>query len=236
MTTDIGLLAATAASIGVIHTILGPDHYLPFAAMARARGWSAARTLWITSICGVGHVIGSIVLGGVGLAIGVSLDRLEWIEAIRGDVAAWLLTGFGLAYAAWGLRRAWRNRPHTHVHEHADGTQHVHEHRHHDGHLHVHEAAALSITPWALFVIFAFGPCEPLIPVLMYPASQANWASVALVAVIFAVATIATMLAAVMLTRRGLAAVSIAPLARYSHALAGGAIFLCGVGILALGL
>jgi len=236
MTTDLPLLATTAASIGVIHTLLGPDHYLPFAAMARARGWSAVRTAWITVICGVGHVMGSIVLGVVGLAIGVSLDRLEWIEAARGDLAAWLLVGFGLAYAAWGLRRAWRNRPHTHAHRHADGTLHVHEHRHQESHLHVHDAGALAITPWALFVIFAFGPCESLIPVLMYPASQANWPSVALVTLVFAVATIATMLIAVMLMRRGLAAVGSAPLARYSHALAGSAICLCGLGILTLGL
>jgi nickel/cobalt exporter len=236
MTTDVGLLATTAASIGVIHTLLGPDHYVPFAAMARARGWSSTRTLWITTVCGIGHVLGSILLGAVGLAIGISLDRLEWIEGVRGNVAAWLLTGFGLAYAAWGLRRAWRNRPHSHAHHHADGTLHVHEHRHHQGHLHVHDASAASITPWALFVIFAFGPCEPLIPVLMYPASQADWWTVTVVAAIFAVATIATMLAAVMLARRGLAAIDIEPLARYSHALAGGALFLCGLGILALGL
>jgi sulfite exporter TauE/SafE len=180
--------------------------------------------------------MGSIVLGIFGLAIGVSLDRLEWIEAARGDVAAWLLVGFGLAYAVWGLRRAWRNRPHTHAHRHADGTLHVHEHRHQQSHLHVHEAGALAITPWALFVIFAFGPCESLIPVLMYPASRASWSSVALVATVFAIATIATMLIAVMLMRRGLAAVGIAPLTRYSHAFAGAAICLCGLGILMLGL
>jgi len=33
-------LCATAAGVGVIHTLLGPDHYLPFAAMARAGDWS----------------------------------------------------------------------------------------------------------------------------------------------------------------------------------------------------
>ena len=37
-------------------------------------------------------------------------------------------------------------------------------------------------------------------------------------------------------TRRGLETVSIAPLTRYSHAIAGAAIFFCGLGILTLGL
>ena len=45
MTVDIGLLLLTAASIGFIHTLLGPDHYLPFVAMSAARGWSSRRTL-----------------------------------------------------------------------------------------------------------------------------------------------------------------------------------------------
>ena len=48
MAPDLTLLLVTAASIGVVHTLLGPDHYLPFVAMAKARGWSLARTLRIT--------------------------------------------------------------------------------------------------------------------------------------------------------------------------------------------
>ena len=34
---------------------------------------------------------------------------------------------------------------------------------HHGEHMHPHLVGA-SLTPWALFVIFVFGPCEPLIP------------------------------------------------------------------------
>jgi len=28
---------------------------------------------------------------------------------------------------------------------------------------------------WALFLIFVFGPCEPLIPLIMYPAAKLNF-------------------------------------------------------------
>ena len=120
MSIDLGLLVITAASIGFVHTLLGPDHYVPFVAMSAARRWSRARTLWITGLCGLGHVLGSVAIGAVGIAIGVSLHELEWLEGFRGDVAAWLLTAFGLAYLAWGLKKAWRARPHTHEHLHAD--------------------------------------------------------------------------------------------------------------------
>ena len=43
-------LLSTAAILGIVHTILGPDHYVPFVAMGRARGWSLGRTLGITAV------------------------------------------------------------------------------------------------------------------------------------------------------------------------------------------
>lgn len=32
------VIAGSAASIGFVHTILGPDHYLPLVAMAKTNG------------------------------------------------------------------------------------------------------------------------------------------------------------------------------------------------------
>ena len=238
MNAEIGLLVLTAVSIGTVHTLLGPDHYLPFVAMSAARGWSRKRTLWITALCGAGHVLGSVAIGAIGIGIGVSVAHLEWIEGLRGDVAAWLLTGFGFAYMAWGIKKAYRSRPHSHDHAHADGTLHHHEHHHEHGHVHVHVDASnvRSITPWALFVIFVLGPCEPLIPVLMYPASQHSvWGTVAVV-LAFGLATIATMLGVVYLATRGLRRLPLDSAERYSHALAGAALSLCGLGIVFLGL
>ena len=164
------VLLATAASIGFVHTVLGPDHYLPFIIMGRVRGWSRVRTLAITGLCGVGHVLGSIVLGAAGAVLGVAAGSLEAVEALRGELAAWLLIGFGVAYFAWGIRLAARRRPHTHRHIHVDGRSHEHTHDHRNAHAHVHDGG--SFTPWVLFVIFVLGPCEPLIPVLMYPALE----------------------------------------------------------------
>ena len=237
MDIDIGLLVLTAISIGFVHTLIGPDHYLPFVAMSAARNWTRRKTLLVTALCGVGHVGGSILIGFVGILIGASLHRLEWLEGVRGDLAAWALTSFGLLYMAWGLKQAWRNRKHTHEHVHADGTAHRHTHGHHarDEHVHVHVPVDTdrlrSITPWALFVVFILGPCEALIPLLMYPASQHSAWGVGLVVLAFAVTTIATMLGLVYLAVRGLERFPLATAERYSHALAGAALSLCGVGI-----
>jgi nickel/cobalt exporter len=238
VTNELTLLALTAASVGLIHTLIGPDHYLPFIVMARVRRWSLTRTLGITLACGMGHVLGSIVLGALGIALGWAVGGLEWLEGIRSEVAAWLLLGFGLAYTVWGIRNAVRNRPHSHWHGHGDGTIHEHRHTHQEEHLHVHETAAarhppprVGVTPWVLFVIFLFGPCEALIPILMYPAAAGHWWTVALVATVFALCTILTMLAIVAIGYLGVSRLAFGRLERYSHALAGLAIVACGLAI-----
>jgi len=235
-------LLSTAAILGVVHTLLGPDHYVPFVAMGKARGWSLRRTLGITAACGVGHIAGSVALGAIGIAAGWAIAGVEGIEGLRGSLAGWLLIGFGLAYSAWGLRRAYKGRPHSHVHSHADGTVHLHRHTHADAHAHAHtetdavdRAKPKSLTPWVLFIIFVLGPCEPLIPLLMYPAATAGWGRIALVIGVFAVSTLAVMLVAVTVAQRGLERfASVLPLRRlerYADAMAGAAVLLCGVAV-----
>jgi len=87
-----------------------------------------------------------------------------------------------------------------------------------------------------LFTIFVFGPCEPLIPLIMYPAARHNMASVAIVALVFGVVTIGTMLAVVMTSNYGLSKLPLRSLEKYSHALAGLTILLSGGAIKLLGL
>ncbi len=184
------VLLATAATVAVVHTVLGPDHYLVFSAMGRARGWGLARTLRITLYCGIGHVLGSVALGAIGIIAGAQLAQLVHIESLRGNLAGWALIAFGLVYLAWGLKRAGRGRRHSHLHVHGD-VVHEHTHTHEHDHAHVHESGARnSITPWAMFVIFVLGPCEALIPLLMYPAARQSGALVISVALVFSVITI----------------------------------------------
>ncbi len=238
MSYELAILGLAAATIGFIHTALGPDHYLPFIVMGRARRWSLRRTLSVTFACGVGHVLGSVLLGAVGILLGWTVAGLERFEGNRGDIAGWLLIGFGLAYAIWGIRRGVRNRPHKHWHAHADGTVHEHLHAHHGEHAHVHtertehrSGKVRDATPWALFLIFVLGPCEPLIPILMYPAAAHSWWGVAWVASVFATATIVTMMVVTALGFVGLSQVRSAWLQRYTHALAGLAVATCGLAI-----
>lgn len=233
MTNDIGILTATAATIAFVHTVLGPDHYLPFIVLSRARDWSILKTIWVTLLCGIGHVGSSIVIGALGIGAGIGLSRLVGIESYRGNIAAWAFLVFGLIYTIWGIRRAILNKPHKHYHTHNDGKVHVHEHTHLNSHDHIHRK---SMTPWILFVIFVLGPCEPLIPVLMYPAAKSSTWGIVQVSLVFSVITILTMLTLVVLASYGLKMVTFGKLERYTHAIAGATVFLSGFAILFLGL
>jgi ABC-type nickel/cobalt efflux system permease component RcnA len=119
-------------------------------------------------LCGIGHVL-SWLSGIVGIAAGIALDKLELIEA-RGEIAGWALISFGFLYMIWGIKKAYNNKPHSHIHVSDKGTYSTHHHEHHGEHVHKEEKK--SLTPWILFVVFILGPCEPLIPLLMFPAAQ----------------------------------------------------------------
>ena len=231
------VLIGTAATLGFVHTLIGPDHYLPFIVMSRARRWPLSKTLLVSFLCGLGHILSSVVLGFAGIALGIAVSRIEGVESARGSLAAWLLIGFGFAYFVWGLRRALRNRPHAHPHMHEAGDEHAHKHSHTHDHAHVHARKdRANITPWILFTIFVFGPCEPLIPLVMYPAAKHNMLGVVLVTLAFAVTTVGTMLVLISFASWGLSFVSLGRLERYSHALAGAMIFLSGLSVQVLGL
>lgn len=236
MSTELTVLVAAAASIGFLHTLLGPDHYVPFIMMSKARNWSQRKTLAIAGIAGVGHVLSSVIIGAIGLGLGVAVTNLEGVEAVRGEIAAWSLIIFGLVYFAWGMKRAMKNKEHVHEHTHENGDTHSHVHGHKHGHMHVHAPGKKSIVPWVLFTIFFFGPCEPLIPILMYPALQQSVLGVVAVVLVFGAVTLATMLGMIVIVSRGLNVMPAGKLGRFIHPISGGTIAACGLAIVFLGI
>lgn len=233
MSPEIPALAAAAFGLGALHTALGPDHYLPFLALGRARGWSGSRTVGVALGCGAAHVASSVALGVGGFVGGRALADLTNVDRFRGSLAGWLLVGLGLTYAVWGTRRALRGRRHTHLHAHADGTLHRHEHDHLGTHAHPHESSTSSAAAWGLFVVFVLGPCEPLLPLFLVPAATGGTlAGLVWVVAAFALATLGTTALLVALGWRLVGSASSrapAALHRWSHAAAGATLALCGL-------
>jgi sulfite exporter TauE/SafE len=236
MNESIALLSVTAISIGFVHTVLGPDHYLPFIVLSEAKKWTFRKTMFITFLCGIGHVLSSVVLGLIGIGVGISVNKLVNVESFRGNIAAWLFIAFGLVYTVISIRNLVKKKKHTHSHYHIGGEHHSHDHNHFSGHSHLHENDVFKTTPWILFLIFVFGPCEPLIPLVMYPAAQSNIYGAVIVSLLFSVVTISTMMLIVLAFKLGLSRINLKPVERYSNVIAGSMILLSGLAIQFLGL
>lgn len=224
-------LAATAVSISFFHTASGPDHYLPFIVLSRARKWTLSRTILLTVICGLGHVLSSVVLGLVGVYLGWQLNRLAFFQDMRGNVSGWVLLLLGLAYTAYGFRHAYLNRPHKHFDVMLDEV-YVFEHRH--GEM-VMPDKRVKVTPLVLFAIFVMGPSEPLIPLLFFSGTHRSTTEVVVLIVAFTLSTVITMTAIVLLGCYGYSFVQTDKMERYVHAVSGSVVTLCAVGILFLG-
>jgi ABC-type nickel/cobalt efflux system permease component RcnA len=230
-------LVGAAIAIGAVHTC-APDHWMPFAALGRAERWSGRRTAAITAACGLGHVTVSVLLGLIALVFG--REVLETLGQRMESVSGLLLIGFGVAYAAWGLRNALADRLHQHAHAH--GHPHVHVHLF-PGASHVPDtrlpsagdAAGGGVTPWTLFLLFSADPCVAVIP-LMFAAAPLGWSSTVAVIVAYEAATIATMVLLVLPARAAAATIRGAWADRYGDALAGGVVALVGLAVLSLGI
>lgn len=227
------LLIGSAAFLGFIHTLLGPDHYLPFIVLSKARGWTQSKTLWITFISGIGHVGGSVILGIIGIALGIGLHKLETIESHRGEIVGWLLIIFGLAYSLYGIYKYLKNGGHTHLPAFLIPKQ-IRDYQH-LSYENDEQKDNSKLTPWILFLIFVFGPCEVLIPLLIFPAAQFNALGIASVSVVFGITTILTMMTAVFLGYKGTSVIKMKRGEKYLHLLAGLIILIAGLGMTFLG-
>jgi nickel/cobalt exporter len=224
-------LVGAAITIGAVHTC-APDHWVPFAALARAEGWSARRTAGITAACGFGHVSVSVALGVLALVGGREVLQLfgERLESLSGL----LLIGFGVAYAAWGLRGVVAGWLHDRAHARgcAHGHRHAHMHRH--GHQHTLRVDG-RLTPWTLFLLFSADPCVAVIP-LMFASASVGPAWTLTVVAAYELATIATMVALVLPARAAAGLASGAWADRYGDALAGAVVALVGAIVVGLGI
>ncbi|MDH3627607.1 MAG: hypothetical protein OES25_08115 [Acidobacteriota bacterium] len=167
LTSSVGAALLT----GIFHTLI-PDHWLPFALIGRARGWSGWRTGWVAVASGILHVMLSIVLALLALGAGRSTASF-WGETLE-QAGPYLLIVFGLLYALW----SWRKGGHFHpggdwVHG-ADAGHHCSgdEGPSHPEHLHYHADEGWirnksSLGAWALALLVGANPCVLLMPIVV---------------------------------------------------------------------
>ena len=108
----------------------------------------------------------------------------------------------------------------------------VYEHQH--GHA-IPTSERHRVTPWVIFIIFLLGPCEPMIPLLFFPAAQHSWHGMVLLIAVYTFFTLVTMVVMVVLGYYSISFFKTEQLEKHMHSIGGLTLFICGAGMVFLG-
>ena len=113
MSTTPALLVA-AAGVGFGHAIL-PDHWVPLAVLGRTRRYPLSKIARLSALAGIAHVLISIVLGAVIIAIG--LQFRSTVQSAQDTIIGCLLIATGVGFAAFELTGHGHGHTHDHGHD-----------------------------------------------------------------------------------------------------------------------
>lgn len=126
-------LFAAAAGVGFGHAVL-PDHWVPLAVLGRARRYPLTKIARLSGLAGVAHVLLSIVLGAVIIAVGVQFRHV--VASAQDVIIGCLLIATGVGFAV--LQATGLGHHHHHEHDAHGGHSDDHHHDDHDHHEHHH--------------------------------------------------------------------------------------------------
>jgi nickel/cobalt exporter len=186
-------LIAAAAGVGLGHAIL-PDHWVPLALVGRSRRYPLSRVARLSSLAGVTHVLVSIVLGAVVIAIG--LQFRSTIQSAQDTIVGCVLIATGIGFAV--LELTGRGHSHDHDHDHGHDHDHHHDHDHSDRPARGLHGLAAVVVPFGA----AASPDLTILPVFL-AATTAGVATAIGSLVAFAAATIGTIVGLTVAAARG---------------------------------
>lgn len=117
---------------GSAHVVTGPDHLAAVAPMVAEK---PERGFILGLRWGIGHGLGVLLLGGLGILIKESVD-IELISQYSEALVGWLLVSIGV----WTVWKSRKLVVHNHEHNHEKPNEHEHAQRSlkHHSHVHVH--------------------------------------------------------------------------------------------------
>jgi hypothetical protein len=184
-------LLAAAAGVGFGHAIL-PDHWVPLAVLGRTRRYPLSRVARLSGLAGVTHVLVSIVLGAVIIAVG--LQFRSTVEHAQNAIIGSILIATGVGFLLLELTGHGHHHDHEHDHHHHHhGQEHGHDHAH--GRL---SGLAAVMVPFGA----AASPDLTILPVFL-AATTAGIATAVGSVVIFAAVTIGTIMGLTLAAARG---------------------------------
>ncbi len=203
MTSSGPALLAAAAGVGFGHAIL-PDHWVPLAVLGRTRRYPLSRVARLSGLAGVAHVLVSIVLGAVIIAVG--LQFRSTIQNAQDTIIGCILIATGFGFVVLEISGHGHSHEHEHEHEHEHGGEHGHDHHDHDHDDHDHDEPARRGIQGLAAVMVPFGaaasPDLTILPVFL-AAATAGAATAIGCLVSFAAVTIGTIVGLTLAATRG---------------------------------
>jgi nickel/cobalt exporter len=188
-------LLLAAGGVGLGHAVL-PDHWMPLAVISRSRHYPLVTVARLSTLAGLAHVVVSIVLGAVIIAVGLQFRHS--VESAQSAVIGSLLVATAVVFLLLELA----GRAHGHPHGHGG---HEHEHREH-AHNHEpdgrHERPARGLLPFLASFGAAASPDLTILPVFVAAATAGVGAAVGSL-LVFAAVTVATFVALTLLATAG---------------------------------
>ncbi len=181
-------LLAAAAGVALGHAIL-PDHWVPLAVLGRTRRYPLSRIARLSGLAGVAHVLVSLVLGAVIIAIG--LQFRSTIESAQDTIIGCVLIATGLGFAVLELTGHGPDHAHDHDHDHGD-------HGDREPRRHGVQGLAAVMVPFGA----AASPDLTILPVFL-AATTAGVATAVGSLVVFAAVTIGTIVGLTLAAARG---------------------------------
>jgi nickel/cobalt transporter (NicO) family protein len=187
-------LLAAAAGVGFGHAIL-PDHWVPLAVLGRARRYPLSRIARLSGLAGVAHVLVSLVLGAVIIAIGLQFRSA--IQSAQDTIIGCVLIATGLGFAVVELSG------HGHGHDHNHDHDHDHDHDHAEaGHDEPRRQGVQGLAGVMVPFGAAASPDLTILPVFL-AATTAGVATAVGTLVVFAAVTIGTIVGLTLTAARG---------------------------------
>jgi hypothetical protein len=229
-------LIAAAAGVGFGHAIM-PDHWVPLAVVARTRRYPMARLARLSGLAGLAHVLVSLLLGGLTIAVG--LQFRSTVEHAQNLIVGGVLLATGLAFGA--LELSGRGHSHEHERHHGHGESstvepHDRDHPGHHGHARPGRGHEYERAGRVAGIMVPFGaaasPDLTILPVfLVATTAGAGTAVGSLIA--FAVVTVSTMVCLTLVAAFGGYRIRGQWLERWANTITAGVLIVIGALVLA---
>ncbi|KAL1348019.1 hypothetical protein AAHE18_07G048400 [Arachis hypogaea] len=157
------------ATVSILHSFI-PTHWLPFSIVGRVQKWNLSRTLLVTALGAILHVISTSLLGITAITMANTIAGEETVHKL----ASMLLVVLGGGYVILFLSGK-------------------------GGHSHSHNQPMEKMAVAGLILVPALSPCATTLPVFLAVGNSSSMMILAIIVLLFRYQSIATQIFSVLL-------------------------------------